>query len=527
MAPVLQWPAIRRRVQFKPRDPNNQIRAKRFPGGWVQVKGANSPKEFRRVTADKVLLEEPDGYPPAAGREGDQASLAFKRCLTSDEPLKAAGSTPTIHNASKIDSLFQTGTQEHRYLPCPHCGLMQRLVWGDGTGAGMRWEPRERPTRAWYVCEAGCEIEEHHKAAMDAAGEWRAHAPQNWPHRSFHIWSAYSQFPGAAWVELAREFMDVRKDPNRLMTFVNQTLGETWRVKGEAPAWRRLYDRREEREPYVVPRGGLVLTAGIDVQKNRVEIFIWAWGADRQSWLVDHEVIEGNPFLAEVWARATDYVQRTWPHRDGTEMKVARVGVDTGFATTQVESWARKHPGLVIPLKGASNLTAPVFAWSDVREAGAKGGKRKRGQRLGLVGGHLITLELYGFLSLDRPTTAEATEGRIDPAGYVHIPTFVGEEFCRQMVGDQWVEATASWKQVHATEALDGWKYARTVCVPLGLDRFKASDWRTLARSLGVEERPARPQAAAQVMPVPTPQAPAPPPQKRVIRSSFVGRVRR
>ncbi|QCO05452.1 phage portal protein [Azospirillum argentinense] len=352
IAKLIAWPAVRRLFSTKTRDSNNTIRSKRFPGGWIKIKGANSPKEFRRITADKVILEEVDGYPLTAGIEGDQVGLAFKRCLTSDEPLKAAGSTPTVKGTSKIEALFLQGTQEHRYVPCPCCGEMQILVFGNGTGPGIRYEPKDAPTRAWYVCVNGCVIEEDAKAGMDERGEWRAHAPQNWPHRSFHVWAGYSQFAGASWLEIAREFVTVRKDPNKLRVFVNQVLAETYEVRGEAPAWRQLYDRREDYQG--VPAGGLILTGGIDVQKNRVELFVWSWGADWQCWLVDHIVIPGNPYEATVWDEVSQAIMGRWRHASGVELALAKVGADTGFATTQVEAWSRKHPGLVIPVKGAT-----------------------------------------------------------------------------------------------------------------------------------------------------------------------------
>lgn len=494
LEPVLQWPVVRSVVEFKPRHPDNQVRAKRFPGGFIQIKGANSPKEFRRVTADKVLLEEPDGYPLSAGREGDQAALAFKRCLTSDEPLKAAGSTPTIAGASRIDALFLQGTQEHRYVPCPHCGHRQRLIFGDGTGPGIRWAPKKKPTRAWYRCEKGCDIDESHKAAMDEAGEWVAHAPENGPsHRSFHIWAGYSQFAGAAWLELVKEFLAVRKDPNTLMTFVNQTLGETWQVRGEAPEWRRLYDRRENYPVGVVPAGVLLLTAGVDVQKDRVEIYVWGWGRDRQCWLIDHIVLMGNPYLRQVWDEASEAVQRNWLHASGLEMRLAKVGADTGFATTQVESWARRHPGLVIPVKGANTLSAPIFAWSGTQDRTAAGKKARGALRRGMVGGHLATLELYGFLALDPPTEEDAAEGVIHPAGFVHLNGLASEEVCKQLVGDQWLEDKAEWKPVYAREALDCWKYARAVFSAIGADRWAPSRWRALEQTYAMEREPEPP----------------------------------
>jgi phage terminase large subunit GpA-like protein len=244
--PVLQWPVVRSVATFKPRHADNQIRAKRYKGGWIQIKGANSPKEFRRVTADDVFLEECDGYPWATKEEGDPARLAFKRNLTSPRRFSAAGSTPKVKGFSRIDALFEQGSQEFRYVPCPHCGLSQTLVFGDGTGAGIRWAPKEHPTRAWYQCENGCEIDEAEKPWMDENGEWRAHNPIAFPrHRSFHIWAAYSQHPGAAWLEIAREFMEVRKDPNLLRVKVNEREGGSNPQK-TAKNWalRRPFSRR-------------------------------------------------------------------------------------------------------------------------------------------------------------------------------------------------------------------------------------------------------------------------------------------
>ncbi|MGF7178428.1 phage terminase large subunit family protein [Azospirillum doebereinerae] len=528
VAKLILWPAVRRLFSTRTRDSNNTIRSKRFPGGWIKIKGANSPKEFRRITADKVLLEEPDGYPKTAGVEGDQAELAFKRCLTSDEPLKAAGSTPTVKGASKIEALFNEGTQEHRYVPCPHCGEMQILVFGDGTGPGIRYEPKEAPTRAWYVCVAGCVIEADELAGMDERGEWRAHAPQNWPHRSFHVWAAYSQFAGASWLEIAKEFVRVKKDPNKLRVFVNQVLGETYEVRGESPEWRRLYERREEFRG--IPAGGLILTAGLDVQKDRIEIFVWAWGPDLQCWLVDVIVLPGNPYEAGVWTQASEAIQGRWLHASGVELALAKVGADTGFATTQVEAWARKHPGLVIPVKGASTLGAPAFAWSSVRESTPNGKRRKRGLRLGMVGGHALTLELYGRLSLEAPTDEQRAEGARHPAGFVHLSKLATEEVCKQLVGDQWMEDRGEWKKVHATEALDGWKYARASLIALGVDRWSPARWAQLAAPLAVatkEETPPRPAPVAvepETKPNAPDPAPAPPPTGR--KPGFLGRRR-
>lgn len=281
---------------------------------------------------------------------GDPARLAFKRNLTSPRRFSAAGSTPKVKGFSRIDQLFEQGSQEYRYVPCPKCGHMQTLVFGDGTGPGIHWAPKEIPTRAWYQCEQGCEIDEAEKPWMDENGEWRAANPAQFPrHRSFHIWAAYSQHPGAAWLEIAREFMEVRKDPNLLRTFVNQVLGEAWAERGEAPEWQRLYDRREKAMRLGTPSAKACLLIGsADVQRGgggRIDLDIWAFGQDRRREFVERVEVFGPIADKATWKKLDQQVARIWTSEDDRQMRLARVAVDSGDGenTMEVYAWARRH----------------------------------------------------------------------------------------------------------------------------------------------------------------------------------------
>jgi len=489
--PVLQWPAVRAVAVFKARDRDNQIRAKRFKGGWIQIKGANSPKEFRRVTADSVLLEEPDGYPWSAKEEGDPARLAFKRNLTSPRRFSAAGSTPKIKGLSRIDLLFEQGSQEYRYVPCPHCGTMQYLVFGDGTGAGIRWSPKVRPTRVWYQCVEGCEIDEADKAAMDEQGEWRAHNPEAYPrHRSFHIWAAYSQHEGASWTEIVREFLEVRHDPNLLKTWVNQVLGEAYAERGEAPEWQRLYDRREKAQFLGRPpaQAGLLVGAA-DVQREgggRIELDIWAYGPRRQRWLVEHIEVLGPIADKATWARLDAQVAREWITEDGRALKLSRVGIDSGDGenTMEVYTWARRHPGFAMALKGRHALAASQAiagpTWVDIT---VRGKKIKKGVRLWTVGTSMLKLELYGQLALEKPV-----DGEDYPDGYVFLPDGTSDEWIKQLVAEELrmvkLRNGMIRREWHKTrdrnEALDMAVYSRAITYALGIDRWSEARWREL-----------------------------------------------
>lgn len=504
--PMLQWPVVRSVAEFKPRHRDNQIRAKRYKGGWVQIKGANSPKEFRRVTADDVLLEEPDGYPWAAKEEGDPGRLAFKRNLTSPRRFSAAGSTPKVKGFSRIDALFEQGTQEFRYVPCPHCGTMQILVFGDGTGTGIRWAPTDKPTRAWYQCVEGCEIDEAEKPWMDENGQWRAHNPDAGPrHRSFHIWAAYSQHPGAAWLEIAREFMEVRKDPNLLRTFVNQVLGEAWAESGEAPEWERLYERREMAMQLGTPPAWAgILVGAADVQRGgggRIDMDIWAFGPNRHRAFVERVEVFGPIADTATWKKLDQEVAREWVTADGRIMRLARVAIDTGDGenTMEVYRWARRHPGFVMAVKGREAVAAQQAigapSWQDVTVGGRT---IKKGVRLWNVGTSMLKMELYGQLQLEKPI-----DGEPYPDGYVFLPNGTGDEWIKQLVAEELRLIRQrnggfrrEWHQIRdRNEALDDAIYARAVAISLGVDRWTDAHWRKLIETVVEEATKAAPKA--------------------------------
>lgn len=81
---------------------------------------------------------------------------------------------------------------------------------------------------------------------------------------------------------------------------------------------------------------GLLLTAGVDVQKDRLEISVWAWGREKESWLVEHRVLDGDTARPEVWKKLDTMLAESWPHESGYDLPVRRVAVDSGFATQEV-----------------------------------------------------------------------------------------------------------------------------------------------------------------------------------------------
>ncbi|GIX11631.1 phage terminase large subunit family protein [Elioraea sp.] len=283
---VEETPAIRERVApARSRDSGNRQLSKEFPGGQLVMTGANSAVGLRSMSARFLFLDEIDAYPGDVEGEGDPIALAEARARTFGWRRKVfLVSTPTIAGLSRIEREYLATDQRRYFVPCPHCQAMQwlrfeRLVWDE-----------RHPETARYLCEA-CDgaIGEQHKAAMLAAGEWRPTAEPSDPHAiGFHISALYSPPGWMPWSEIARLWLAAQGDDRAIKTFRNTVLGETWQEAGEAPDWQRLYDRREHWPPGTVPMGGLLLTAGVDVQRDRLEASVWAWGRGLESWFVDH-----------------------------------------------------------------------------------------------------------------------------------------------------------------------------------------------------------------------------------------------
>ena len=284
---------------------------------------------------------------------------------------------------------------------------MAPLVFRGTEGHSMRWDDG-RPEDAYFVCQGGgCVIEHKDKRSMMERGEWRADRPFK-GHASFHIWAAYSYSPNATWGHIAQEFLEANAGgPEKLKTFVNTTLGETWVEKGEAPEWERLYDRREPYERGTVPAGVVLLTAGVDVQRDRLVWEVVGWGQDRQSWSIDADVIMGDTAGDAPWEQLAELLDHQWPDATGRLWSISVMAVDSGDQTQRVYDWVSTKPrSRVLAVKGVGTarviLDAPKSVDLDFR------GRRKRGGvRLWPVGTAQAKEERRGMKARpDRPTRA-------------------------------------------------------------------------------------------------------------------------
>ena len=479
----------------KSRDGSNKILHKKFTGGHLTIVGANAPSGLAMRPIRVLFCDEVDRYPPSAGAEGDPVNLARKRTVTFWNRKIVLVSTPTIRGYSRIETAYRESDRRRYWVPCPDCGEFQVLEW-----PRVRWRKdragKHKPETAHYKCiHCGSVWSDARRWAAIRRGDWRAEGDFTGT-AGFHLNEVYS-----SWVrleEMVRAFLSAKAAGGEAMkTFVNTALGETWVETGEAPDWQRLYDRREDYREGTVPVGGLLLTAGVDIQKDRIEVSIWAWGRDKESWLVEHRVIDGDTSRDAVWNELTEMLSETWSHASGVQMPLKRLAVDSGYATQEVYGWVRRHhAGLVMAVKGVERGAA--LAGMPTAVDITAGGKRlRRGVKVRPVAGGIAKLELFNNLRKDPPTDEEIAAGESHPAGYVHLPKVDGE-YCKQLCSEQLVTtknrrgyAVREWRKLRErNEALDCYVYARAAAAVVGLDRFEERHWRNLGNSLGGNPAP-------------------------------------
>lgn len=402
------------------RESNNTILSKGYSNGQLDMCGANAPVGLAMRPKRIVLLDERDRHPRSAGTEGDVKAIARARTRSFQRRRKIVEvSSPTSLEESLIWPSYLEGTQEVYEVPCPACDHFQTLHFDR-----LRWElddaGKVRAESVRYAC-AACpqEIPAREKGAMLRAGRWTATAEARAPHkRSFHISGLVAAF--ALWEEVAQEFVtangqtDLSLRAEMLRAFFNTTMGELFKDQTAETVKSSLLSRCV---PYCadgawqVPQGAGVLTAGVDIQHDRAEIVVRAWGVGEESWLIARAVLRGDAFGQAFWTQLDEYrTRKTWRHESGAPMSIRAMCIDAGdgaMAKNVYEYCAPRLGAGVFAIKGHGSITAPMLP--------TKPTKVKPG-RLYLLGVNAIMERTYRRLGMTERGP-----------GYLHLNEYAGE----------------------------------------------------------------------------------------------------
>lgn len=365
---------------FDRKSKNNTLEKKVFLGSTLDIRGGKAAKNYRRLTKDIVFYDELDGFDADVENEGDPVTLGDKRIEGSVFPKSIRGSTPKTKGASLIEHYSESAEFFFRYyVPCPHCGAMQHLQWGGRDASfGLKWEG-ENHRSAEYLCKHCAALFDYsHLPKILEEGQWRdsdrgIYIDGNSQFRdkndelvsppigvSFHVWTAYSIM--TTWERIVEEFLRAKKDPNKLKTFINTTLGETWdEDQGDGIDPDSLHSRREEYHAEV-PDGVRYLVIGADTQDDRVEWEVYGYGEGEECWSISFGRLYGDLTSADFWDTLHEKFRTTYKDAREVTHSVAAVGIDSGgHFTDEVYAFSRKYgTKWIFPIKGANIAGKPV-----------------------------------------------------------------------------------------------------------------------------------------------------------------------
>ena len=415
-------------IGFKKKDSENEILHKKFPGGHVTMAGSNSPASLASRPIRIVFCDEVDRYEISSGKEGDAVKLAKKRTTTFHNRKLLQVSTPTTLKRSKIFKAFQQSDQRKYYVPCPHCGEYQELVWEQ-----VEWSDRENALNAVYVCaHNGCIIEESEKMEMLKQGELRANHPFE-GNAGFFINELYS--PWVTWGEMAQEFLDCYLYPEQLQTFVNTALAQLWDEEkaGEGIDKNSISSRREKYNAEV-PEGVYMLTCAVDVQDDRLELEVLGWGINEENWSICYKVLYGDPGTNQLWDELDDIIEAEYTHELGVKLKIAQTCIDSGgHHTEEVYQYCvkkkKQRKRRVFPVKGSSQRGQPI----KIRAS------RNNDYKIPvwLLGVDTAKETIYSRLTVKKPG-----------ASYMHFPDFYEDEYFDQLTSERKVKTYEKGKAV-------------------------------------------------------------------------------
>jgi phage terminase large subunit GpA-like protein len=322
--------------------------------GW-----AGSPGSLASRPCRYVLLDECDKFPPFAGREADPISLARERLATYLHRARLVmTSTPTTRDGAIWKAWESCGDRRFYFVPCPHCGEMQRLIWQQVKWQKLaiedsikRGDEIEQCRLAWYECISGkCpKIQESHKPKMLERGEWRNETGQTSPRVGFHLNSLYS--PWRTFASMAAEFIRAEHDIAAMMNFRNSRLAEPFENIASSTRPSMIRDKiAAGAARNIVPDWAVALFCTVDTQKDWFKLHIRAWGPLYRSQLVLEAVCES---FDEVYRIGLQSVYET---ASGGKMQPHAMLIDSGGdRTNEVYQFALRDPGRIIPTKGASH----------------------------------------------------------------------------------------------------------------------------------------------------------------------------
>jgi phage terminase large subunit GpA-like protein len=412
--------------------------------------------------------------------------------------------TPTDEESCMAWHLFQTGTMEEWFVPCPICGAYQSLEVQNREGYGLQWDTKRGrviESTVGYVCkECSGKFLEKQKFDIQQGGEWRRkaeHEPVDKYTYSLHLHSINSMFE--SWREIARSYERGRDDLISRKYYDNHVAGIPHKSTGKKISSEAVIKNRGDYQIKTVPDGVLYLTLGADIQAGaerwadyteeelneeiekarkegelhekkfpRIEFEVYGRGPAYRSWSIDYRVIYGKTDNAytgafeKLYEWGVSLMEKNggfgYKRADGMFFPVSMLFIDSGHNATTVYDFSHRW-NYTFPSKGEKEIEVKKKTqgmhlhqsnFIPYRKSKVYGGTTE----LYSISTKMYKKQLYQWLNIQR------VDDEIQPAGFQDFPREYDLQYFDMLTAEEQTRGGEYTNRGRPNEALDCRVYA-------------------------------------------------------------------
>lgn len=390
---------------------------KSFPGGSIQfVTPGGSGGQLTGFPIRYVFADEVSKFPQPAN--GDPIALLRQR-QTTYELTKIhkiiMSSTPLDEGTCRITKLYEDSDRRIYQHQCLDCHEFFAPKWEH-----VFFE-NDDPTTARLLCpHCGSLHSDIARLKGMRSGRW---FKQNPSHKVAGFWINAISSPFVSLESLVSKYLKVKLDPALKKQFVNELLALPYKDEGVSIDELRLHERSEDYNSQSIPNTAIYITAGVDVQKDRLEAVPIAWASEYENYSLGRIVVNGSPDARATWDEMHLALHQPYIRKDGVKLKLLVTGVDTGFNQDAVFKFCNrfmKHGYLPVKGKGgATSYGAPIW------------GMRRKGR--GIDRAYPVGTTKAKDLLLSWLNKGKFDPGKSSNPGYCHFSASCDEEYFNQL----------------------------------------------------------------------------------------------
>ncbi len=256
-----------------------------FPGASVEFVTSRAITDLKSDAIPLMFVEEPADAETDVNGQGDSIALLRDRAKTYNRWKLIIGGTPSIKGVCPVEAQYDRSDKRKFFVKCRHCGEHHVLSFSN-----LLWEEGKPETAVYHAPCCDTAWDDNDKNWSVRHGEWRATAPYKGV-AGFWLNELYSPFPGSKLASLADKWEVAKKEAEqgkieKLVVFTNSSMGIPFEHQGIKLDYDEMQKRAESYQEFHAPAGVLYMTAGVDVQRDRLAVQIWGYGKGMERWLI-------------------------------------------------------------------------------------------------------------------------------------------------------------------------------------------------------------------------------------------------